>query len=340
MGSFFKIKAISVIASVFIIIFTGCDNRENKAEVKELNKSEKIRLGLAMQPSSGLAIIALENGYFKKNGLDIKILEFPSGKRALNDGLFKGKVDIATSSDVPIAISMLKGLKFNVAAITFKADNINRIIARKDAGIYKPTDLVGKRIATQKSSAVHFFLHLFIGEYGIDYKDVEISYMKAEKLPSALASGEIDAFSMREPYITQAKKLLGDNYIIFSEPGLYSQVDAIVVDKNIIQNSPNTVNNFIRALIEAEKFTTTNTQKAIAIIAKKLRVSHESIAKLWPEVKLTINLGQSYVILMEDIARWAILEKLTKEKHVPNSLEYIYFKGLDNIKPESITIVR
>lgn len=332
-----KIVAWLFLSAFMIMFFSGCEKKKEQAQTKH---NKKIRLGLAMQPSSGLIMIALENGYFKKNGVDVEVVEFPSGKRALNDGLFKGKVDIATSSEVPIAISMLKGLDFKIVAITFNADNINRVIARKDSGINKPIDLVGKRIATQRSSAVHFFLHLFLGEYGISNKDIEISFMKAEKLPSALASGKIDAFSMREPYITRAKKLLGKNYVVFAEPGLYSQIDALLVDKKILQKSSQAVNSFIRAIIKAEEFTVSNTQKSIDIISKKLGVSYESISKLWPEVKLRISLGQSSIILMEDIARWAIKERLTQESIVPNSLEYIYFNGMEAAKPQAVTIIR
>ena len=107
-----------------------------------------------------------------------------------------------------------------------------------------------------------------------------------------------------------------------------------------MQNSPKVVNSFIRALIQAEEFTLSHTQEAITIIAKQLGVSYESILKLWPEVKLRISLGQSAIMLMEDIARWAITEKLTEDKAVPNSLEYIYFNGMETEKPQSVTIIR
>jgi len=335
-------KIIKIIVTLFLsivtlVFFSGCGEETGHIQT---GQNKKIRLALAMQPSSSLIMIALENGYFKKNGLDIEILEFPSGKRALLNGLFKDKVDVATSSDVPIAVSMLDGLDFQIAAIIVKAENINRVIARKDAGINKPSDLLGKRIGTQRASAVHFFLHLFMGEHGIPNNDVEISFMKAENLPTALAIGEIDAFSMREPYITQAMDLLGDNCIVFSEPGLYSQIDAVLIDKSMLHSSPETVDRFIRALIEAENFAFKNAQKAIDIISKKLGVPTESIAKIWPELKLRVSLEQSHVLLLEDIARWVIKEGLTEKKDLPNSLNYIYFNGLESTKPDSITITR
>ncbi|MES9908569.1 MAG: hypothetical protein ABW150_08700 [Candidatus Thiodiazotropha sp.] len=52
-------------------------------------------------------------------------------------------------------------------------------------------------------------------EHEIYEKDLELSYFKAEQLPDKLASGAIDAFSMREPYISLAREKLPGKYIVF-----------------------------------------------------------------------------------------------------------------------------
>jgi hypothetical protein len=43
---------------------------------------------------------------------------------------------------------------------------------------------------------------------------------------------------------------------------------------------------------------------------------------------------------MEDEARWMIKNKLTKEKNVPNFLDYIYEDALKAVKPEAVNIIR
>ena len=75
------------------------------------------------------------------------------------------------------------------------------------------------KIATQRLSAVHYFLHLFLLKH--DIEDAELEFLKAEELPQALADGKIDAFSMREPFISEAHGLVGNNGIVFRESGTY-----------------------------------------------------------------------------------------------------------------------
>jgi ABC-type nitrate/sulfonate/bicarbonate transport system substrate-binding protein len=343
MKSIFNSLAVYAAAAIFLVFMSGCESKKSKEEKAISSKVEersKIRLGVAMQPSSGLILVAINNGYFKKHGVDVEVTQYPSGKRALNDGLFKGKVDIASSADVPVAVSMLKGEEFKIASVIFKADNVNRVIARKDSGISKPSDLKGKKVATQKASAVHFFLNQFLTEHNILESDVELSYMKAEFLPKALAEGKIDAFSMREPYISQAKELLKDNYVVFEEPGLYPQIDAVVVNSKFINSSSNSVNSFVKALLDAQRFIETNPKESIKIIADTLGVSYGSIERIWPEVNLSVTLEQSTILLIENISRWAIKNKIVDKQNISNSLEFIYFIGLENANSDAVTIIR
>jgi hypothetical protein len=46
----------------------------------------------------------------------------------------------------------------------------------------------------------------------------------------------------------------------------------------------------------------------------------------------------SLVTAMEDEARWMIINNLTSERTMPNFRDYIYTKGLKEVKPESVNI--
>lgn len=50
-----------------------------------------------------------------------------------------------------------------------------------------------------------------------------------------LANGEIDAFSHREPFISEAKKRLGDNAIVFEIPGAYTKTFNLVVRDDLVK---------------------------------------------------------------------------------------------------------
>jgi hypothetical protein len=42
---------------------------------------------------------------------------------------------------------------------------------------------------------------------------------------------------------------------------------------------------------------------------------------------------------MEDEGRWMINNNLTSEKTIPDFRDYIYLKGLDEVKPEAVNII-
>lgn len=301
----------------------------------------QIRIGVALQPSSALIIIALENGYLSAEGLEIDVKTYPSGKRALLDGLFTGDVDLVSASDAPIVFNSFARQDFSVIASIFSADNFNRVIARRDRGIAKPADLRGKRVATQKASAVHFFLHLFLLENGMSEKDVQLSFMKAGKLPGALARGDIDAFSMREPFISQAAQLLGqDNAVIFAEPGLYDQSDQVVVLNKTLKEKPDAIRRFLKALARAENFLINNTRKAVGILAKVTKGDRASLETGLSESRYKLELTQSLFLRLEDEARWVIDAKLTPHQTMPNFLRFIDTAPLKAVRPDAVTIIK
>ena len=301
----------------------------------------QIRIGVALQPSNALIIVALENGYMSAEGLEIDTKTYPSGKRALLDGLFTGDVDLVSASDAPIVFNSFARQDFSVIASIYSTDNFNRVIARRDRGIAKPADLRGKRMATQKASAVHFFLHLFLLENGLSEKDVQLSYMKAGKLPGALARGDIDAFSMREPFISQAAQLLGqDNAIIFAEPGLYDQSDQVVVLKKFLKEKPDVIRRFLKALSHAETFISNNTQKAVDILTKVTKGDRASLVAGLSESRYKLELTQSLFLRLEDEAQWVIEEKLTRHETMPNFLHFIDPAPLKAVRPDTVTIIK
>ncbi len=327
-------KMVRMLLLMLPLILTAC------AEKTEPLQKIPLTLALAMQPSSGLAMVALEQGLFEKHGLTITLEKFPSGKRAMNESFLKGKSDMAVSADVPLVKALLQQHKFKIFASIFHASNVNRIIARRDACIITASDLLGKRVATQKASAVHFFLHLFLTEHAISEDNIQASFYKAEELPLKLAQGEIDAFSMREPYISDAKALLGENHIVFAAPGLYRQHDIVVVNPAFEQNNPEAITRFLNALIEAESFVKERPAESIAIIAKWLGVSKEHIEMRWAEINMHVSLEQSMLLLMEDIARWVIKQEAAKNRIVPNFLDMIMTEPLERLAPDTVTIIR
>ncbi len=301
---------------------------------------DAVRIGLALHPGNAIVIVALKRGYFADQGLRVAVTEYPSGKIAMARGLFAGVVDLVTTSDVPIALSGFERSDFKIIASIYSVDNKNRVIARKDRGISKPLDLRGKRIATQRASAVHFFLSLFLASYGIADHEVEITFAVPNRLPEALATGTVDAFAMREPFISQAETLLGGNSIVFDAPGLYDQTEQIIVSDAFLDKRPAAVVKILRALIRAEEYVGANATGAQNIVAEKMKVAPAEIVDDWPRRSPRVSLDQSLLLRLEAQARWAIRNNLVDTATVPNYLSVIHWQPLDAVRPSAVSVVR
>ena len=60
----------------------------------------------------------------------------------------------------------------------------------------------------------------------------------------------------------------------------------------------------------------------------------------WDDFVFGISLDQSLLVSWDNIARWAIKNKLVNEKKLPNYLNYICLDALQAVQPNSITIIR
>lgn len=299
---------------------------------------DALTFGLARESLAALAMVARDRGYFVEAGLDVTIKEYKSGQLALA-GFLAGETAVATTADIPIAFESLLRQDFGIIATIGSSDNEPRLVARKDRGINEPADLRGKRIATQRASAVHFFLHMFLLQNGLTVDDVELSFMKPDELPRALADGRIDAFSMREPYVSQAVQALGGQAVVFAKPGLYRKTFNVVASNELLQTRPDVARKVLAALLRAERYTIEQPQAAMAIVANGLGAPPTEVAGLWADASLKVSLDQSLLISLEDEAQWIMTNKLTHVSQAPSYLELLHLDALKTADPVLVSVI-
>ncbi len=253
--------------------------------------------------------------------------------------MFRKEVDIAISADVPIVLNSFNRSDYSVFAAIGQSFNDNKIVANRDRAIQTSEDLKGKRIGIQKQSAAHFFLYLFLLENRIIFTDIEASFIKVENLPHALERGEVDAISTREPFLTQAKKLLGDRAEVFAAPGLYTKTFSLVAFNDFIKQKPQVIQKILRALIRAEEFVKDYPEQASQFLAKRLNLPQAKVLETFSHMNLIVSLEQPILNIFADEARWAIDNHLTDKTEVPDLLDYIYLDGLKAVRPESVSII-
>ncbi len=135
--------------------------------------TEKLTVGVFKGVFSSLIWIAESQGYFAVNGLDVLIQdEYETGIAPMRDAL-DGKVDIASGAEF-VLVSVIFENKNLKAITTIDLADAIELVARKDHGISRPTDLRGKRIAIPKNTQAEFFLGRFLTFNDLSLDDVEI----------------------------------------------------------------------------------------------------------------------------------------------------------------------
>lgn len=317
-----------IIFGLFILI---CLASQAYAETADQRARGAIRIGISKQITSSVGVVAGAKNFFSSEGLSVEISYFASGKRAL-EVLTAGEIDVAIGvADVPVVFRSFEDRGLLILAVVGGDSMLRKVIVRRSAGIAKPEDLRGKRIATQENSAVHFFLHVFLSHFGLTEQDVTLSFMKPEELPQALAEKQIDAFSMREPFLSQARDLLGGDAILFELPDLYFSYEMVVTTKAFAKGRADETRKILRGLKLAENFIKTNLDLSVALIAKSLEISEGTVRKEISQVKTRIFMDQGLLYDLEDIARWAVKSKRATSQTIPRFQDIIDTSFLEAI---------
>ena len=330
-----KTKHLVVTLTFLLTVFTLSCKQEKKDATR---KKHVLEIGIQNNVVSTLILIAGNKGFFKEENLKVIIRPFSSGKIALKN-LLENKVDLADSSDIPIMKACFNHHDLRILTTIATTANGVWILARKDHKISKPLDLLGKKIATQKNSAVHYFLSMFLLMNGINESDCEIIFLPANKLPQAIIKGDVDAISMRNPFINQAKKELGNKTVEFFDSTAYFQTFNIVAKEATLKKNPEAIKSFLKALIKAENLVTSNPQEAQNCVINQLGSERkQEVLDDWSRYNYHLNLSQGLLLTLDQEAKWLKKTGQLTDRESPNYYEKLYIKPLKEIAPLRVKI--
>lgn len=284
--------------------------------------------------------IAEEKGFFQDEGLDVIVIDFDSGRNALETMLHSKTINISTVAQTPIVFSSFSRNDFVVVAnMVYSYDSV-KILALRSSGIETPSDLEGKRIGVTLRSTGHYFLDLFLSQHGLSINDVDLKDVNAAELPIKIKQGQLDAITSWEPHIFNTQKDLGDDVILFESEVPFRKDFYFAVNDDYAQDNKEIIKKFLSAVITAEEFIENNQDESKTIIGNRLGIDRQIIDLIWENFEFSITLEQSILSNMEDEARWVLREGYFNQNEIPNYLEYIDYDVLDDIKPEVVGIIR
>lgn len=323
-----------VILAVIVLSGSGCTPSDKKASPRE-----KITIAYTAAFDAVLVHIAFAKGFFAEEGLDAIPQPHAFGKPAL-ESVLEGKADLAGVGDTPFVFAVMNGRKITTIATILTSNGNNAIIARKDRGIEKPSDLAGKKIGVTFGTTGDFFLYSFLRFHGVDEKQVKRIDMDPGDMAEALTTGRVDAVSAWSPFQQQMRKKLGTNGIVFSAGTVYTEAFCIAAMQDYVNRAPEVVKKVVRALMNAESFVNRHPEESQRLVVEFTKADKAILKDAWDVFTFSVALDQSLLVDFEDQTRWVLRNRLTTRRDMPNYLDFIYDNALRSVNPAAVSIVR
>ena len=235
-------------------------------------KNVKIMMDWIIQGTHAPFFVAQDKGYFKAEGVTVDAID--AGRGATNVAVsVAGGVYQFGWVDLPSMI------RFNAAnpasplvAVYMSFDESPlAVITRKTAGIRKPSDLDGRKIAGGPGTAVHDTISILLK--AANAENVKISWVAVQPqlFGPMLKRGEVDGTggftNSNIPAALELGMTLDDLFVIkYSDFGADMYGLALVTPKKFADENPQTVRGVVKALNQGTKDTIASPQKALEVL--------------------------------------------------------------------------
>ena len=208
--------------------------------------------------------VAEQLGYFKAEGLDVTIVDFAGGSKALQ-AVIGGSADVVSGAFEHTINMQFKGQFLRAFALQGLAPQIVLGVNPKTLPNFKNmADLKGKKIGvTAPGSSTNVMVNFVLAKAGLKPSDVSIVGVGAGNgAVAAMRSGQIDAISNLDPVITLLQrsgdlKIVSDTRILAQSEKVFGgpmPAGCLYAPQTFIDKNPNTTQALTNAIVRADKW--------------------------------------------------------------------------------------
>lgn len=246
-----------------LAVLPGCPQQDD----------EPLRIGINAWPGYELLYLAQEKGFYRDEGLEVKLIEFG----ALSDArlaMERGQIDGAGTTLVEVLVvrehSQYSPQVVQVIDASAGADVILASPAIKDAAALR-----GANIGMELGSLGVYLLARGLEQHGLKLADVKLVDMDQASMREAMTKGRLAAAVSYPPMSLNIMRD-GTAKVIFSSAQIPGEIiDVIAVEAQVIQRRPADVAKLIRAYHQALRYTQQNPAEAYRIMAAREGITPE-----------------------------------------------------------------
>ena len=283
---------VLIIAILLTVIAVVINNRSKNNEQLETIKVNEVTRSVFYAPQ----YVAINNGYFKENGIDIE-LTTGQGADAVMTAVLANQCDIGFAGPEASIYVYNEGKEdyCQVFAQITKKDGLF-LIARNQTSNFNWEDLKGKTVIPGRKGGVPYMtLEYVLKKNGIDpQKDLVLDdSIKFDLMAGAFAGGDAEYVTLFEPTASLTEKE-GKGYIVESVGKAAGEIPytAYFAKKSYIQHNENTISQFTKAIYKGQQWVKEHSSREIA----------EVVQSFFPDTD--IGLLETAIQSYKDIDAW------------------------------------
>lgn len=319
-----KYISIALAGALMLTTLSGCSKKEEKSA----NKGEKVTVVLDWTPNTNHTGLytALENGYYKDQGLDVEIVQPPEGGAA--SLVASGKADFGISYQEEVTYAKTSDDPLPIKAIAAVIQhNSSGFASPKDKNIKTPKDFEGKIYGGWGSESETAAIKAVMEKTGADFNKVTIADIGQDDFFTATTNSVDFAWIYEGWDVVQAKlKNFDLNFIPLNQfdKRLDYYTPVIISNETLLNDNPELAKKFMKATTEGYQFAIDNPEEAAKTLVKHAPEIDEELA-----IESQKFLASKY---KDDAPRWGEMKDEVWNNYTAFLKEY----GLINkdLKPE------
>ena len=260
-----KLIVFFMLAAVFMTTVVGCGKTTATGAKVTLNE---VAHSIFYAPM----YVAIENDYFKKEGLEVTLVTGFGADKTMT-ALLSEEADIGFMGPESTIYTYQGGMEdyaVNFAQLTQRAGNF--VVGRAQDDDFTIEDLKGKNVLGGRAGGMpELVFEYVLKKHGLDpATDVTIDQsIDFGSTAAAFSGGQGDYSIEFEPHAT-ALEQKGDGYVLASlgEESGYVPYTAFSARKSYIEANPEIIESFTKALQEGMEYVNSHTPQEIAMVIK------------------------------------------------------------------------
>ena len=299
-------------------------------------KLAPIECFITVSITAAAPLIGLEKGFFKSEGIDLALREFPSGTTALQTWK-AGAGNIILTGDLPGLNYYLQNPTDHRVVAPLER-SASRYAAVVKADVKGPQDLKGRTIATRVGSTGSYFVSRYLKKNNLTPSDVKIINLETNHMVPAMDKGEIDGFFIWEPHVAISLKTSGAKVRkLTTAEGYINGYSLMGARPQWVAANGDVVVRYLRALRRSATEVTRDKELAATLLDKRYGLKRDQFMPCIDQVGWLTAFDKTFYDDFADQLAWGKEAAVLPANARLDFREWCYLDGLRAVDPALVT---